>query len=113
MDEAQVVHAQTDVYNARDLDGLLSYYSADAIIEDATGAVMMQGHEAMRGLYGSLFSQSPDLHLEIRRRIHVGQWVIDEEHYTGVNLEGFPSEFTAAAVLQVNDGKITRVRLLL
>lgn len=113
MDQAQVVQDQTDAYNARDLDRLLNYYSPDAIIEDAAGAVMVQGHDAMRGLYGSLFSQSPDLHLGIVRRIHVGQWVIDEEHYSGVNLEGFPPEFTSVAVIQVTGGKITRVRLLL
>jgi hypothetical protein len=113
MDEARVVQDQTDAYNARDLDRLLTYYSADAIIEDAAGTVMVQGHDAMRGLYGSLFSQSLDLHLEIPRRIHVGQWVVDEEHYTGVHLEGFPPEFTAVAVYQVSSGKIMRVRLLL
>lgn len=30
------------------------------------------------------------LHAEVRTRIHVGPWVIDEEHVTGIQFEGFP-----------------------
>lgn len=113
MDEAQVVQDQVEAYNARDLDRFLSCYSPDAVVEDGAGTVMMQGHDAMRGMYGALFSQSPDLHVEIPRRIHVGQWVIDEEHITGFTLEGFPPAFTAAVAYQVTNGTIARARLLM
>jgi hypothetical protein len=113
VDETQVIQDQVDAYNARDLDRFLSYYSADASVEDGVGAVMMQGHDAMRGMYDALFSQSPSLHVEILRRIHVGQWVVDEEHVTGAELSGFPPEFTAVLVYQVDNGMIARARLLL
>ena len=113
MDEAQVVQDQVDAYNARDLERFLSFYHPDVVMEDATGNVMAQGQEALRGAYGPMFAQSPDLHVEIPRRIHVGTWVIDEEEASGLHAEGFPEEIHAAVLYQVVDGKIARVRLLM
>lgn len=112
MDEVRVIQDQVDAYNARDLERFLSFYHPDVVLEDSAGNVMMQGHDGMRGIYGPLFAQSPDLHADILRRIHVGSWVIDEEETSGLHAEGLPSEIHAAVIYQVVDGKIARARLL-
>lgn len=108
-----VVAAQVDAYNARDLERFLGCYAADAVIEDGTGQVLMRGHEAMRGLYGQLFAQSPELRCEIRQRIRVGPFVVDEEAVSGVHLAGFPTDVHAAAVYRVEGNRIVHMRLLM
>jgi hypothetical protein len=45
----------------------------DAVLEDATGTVVMQGHDAMRATYSALFRASPDLRAKIATRIRVGE----------------------------------------
>jgi hypothetical protein len=109
---ADPVQQQIDAYNKRDLDGFLAAYAEDAILEDGEGNVMAQGHDSIRTLYGELFSQSPQLHGEILNRISAGEYVIDEERVTGIEMEGSPSEVHAPVVYRVVEGKIAHVRLL-
>jgi hypothetical protein len=113
VDEVRLIREQVDAFNARDLERFLSFYHADVVLEDGAGNVMMQGHDGMRGFYGPLFEQSPDLHADVPQRIHVGSWIIDEEEVRGVRAEGFPSDLHAAVIYQATDGKITRVRLVM
>jgi uncharacterized protein (TIGR02246 family) len=112
-DPVAVVTAQLDAYNARDVDRFLECYSPDAVIEDGKGQVLMRGREAMRLVYEQLFAQSPGLHCEIRQRILVGPYVVDEEAITGFQLAGFPTEVHAAAVYRVEEGHIVHVRGLM
>jgi uncharacterized protein (TIGR02246 family) len=105
-----VVAAQLDAYNARNLHRFLECYSPDAVIEDGTGQVLMRGREAMRPVYEQLFAQSPELHCEIRQRICVGPYVVDEEAITGFDFAGFPTEVHAAAVYRVEADHIVYVR---
>ena len=105
-----VIAAQVDAYNARNLDRFLECYAPDAVIEDGTGQVLMRGRDAMRSVYGQLFAQSPELHCEILQRICVGPYVVDEEAITGFHLAGFPTEVHAAAVYRVEGGRIAHVR---
>jgi hypothetical protein len=109
---ADPVQQQIDAYNSRDLEGFLTAYAEDAILEDGEGNVIVQGHDGIRTLYGELFSQSPQLHGEILNRISVGEYVIDEERVTGIEMEGSPSEVHGAVVYRVVEGKIAHVRLL-
>ena len=106
------VQQQIDAYNNRDLDGFVAAYAEDVVLEDGEGNVMAQGHDALRNLYGPLFSQSPQLHAEILNRIAVGKYVIDEERSTGINMEGYPSEMHAAVIYRLAEGKIAHVWLL-
>jgi len=109
----QVIQTQVDAFNARDLARFIDCYSSDIVILDGDGNQMAKGPEGMKQMYGPLFAQSPNLQCEIKKRIMVGQYVIDEEHVTGFNLSGYPSEMRAAAVYRVSGGRITRVQLLL
>jgi hypothetical protein len=108
-----LIDGEIAAYRARNLDEFLSYYSTDAVIRDADGNVLMEGEPAMREFYGPLFRDSPDLHLEIPRRIEFGDYVIDEELVDGVNLEGYPPQLHAAVVYRVQDSKISHVTFLM
>ena len=113
MDPVQVVQEQVDAFNARDIERFVHSYSPDALIEDGLGNSMARGHEAIRALYGQLFAQSPDLHVEIPQRIQVGSFVIDEETITGFVFAGFPTEMRAAAVYRVEGNTIMHSRLMM
>jgi hypothetical protein len=112
-DPASVVSAQADAYNARDLERFLGCYTPNCVIEDGTGQVLVQGHDGMRGLYGQLFAQSPELRCDLQQRIRVGQYVIDEEAITGINLAGFPTDLHSAVVYRVEGDRIALARLLM
>ena len=86
-----VVVGQLAAYNARDVEGFVTYYSADAVIDDGTGRELMRGAEAIRAFYARLFAQSPNLWCAVPQRMFVGPYVVDEELVTGIQLEGFPS----------------------
>lgn len=106
------VQEQVDAFNARDLERFLAPYATDAILHNQDGAVMMEGHDALRAFFAAVFTQSPDLHCEILTRIRVGAYVIDDERLTGVVAEGFPREMHHTAIYQVVDGKIVHVQYL-
>ncbi len=107
-----IVEEQVAAYNARDLERFLSYYAPSAVIRDSSGATLYEGREAMRPVYEPLFSQCPALHVDIPSRLHIGQWVIDEEFVTGIDLPGAPTEMRAIAIYHVVDGMIQRVQFL-
>lgn len=115
MDTTEVIaliEQQIAAYNARDIDGFVECYAADARIIDASGTVMAEGHNRLRQLYARLFDNSPALHTRITNRIHIGTWVIDDEHTTGVVLPGYPTELRAVVVYHVADGKIAQSQVL-
>lgn len=108
--EGDPVERQVDAYNRRDIDAFLSCYARDAVVEDATGTVVMQGHDAMRAAYSELFRTSPDLRAEIATRIRLGEYVIDEERVTG--RRGSAEEIRVVVVYHVAKDVIDRVRLI-
>ena len=109
-DGADPVERQVDAYNRRDLAGFLACYSPDTVIEDATGNVIMQGHDAMRAVYGELFGASAELHAEITTRIRVGEYVIDAEVVTG--RRGSADEMRVAVIYHLAGDVIDHVRLI-
>ncbi len=104
------VERQVDAYNRRDIDAFLSCYALDTVIEDATGTVIVQGHDAMRAAYSELFRRSPNLRAEIATRICVGEYVVDEERIKG--RRGSTEEIRVVAVYHVAAGVIDHVRLI-
>lgn len=102
--ERQLVH-----YNARDTAKFIACYSEDVVVDDALGARMYSGREAMAERYGAMFAAYPDLRCEVVARIRVGAFVIHEEHITGRK----PEREHAVAVYHLReDGLIDHVRFL-
>ena len=108
MDPVQVVQEFIDAFNARDVDRVVGCFSADAVMQNDPGTVFAQGEEAIRAHFGGFLTQSPNLHSEILSRIHVGSWVVQEEHVTGLVLGEPVPEFYIASAYRVEDGKIVK-----
>ncbi len=103
-----VIKTHLDAYNARDLNKFAACYAPEIVILDGQGNQIIKGLEVLRGFYGKLFDQSPELHVNVNttKRIVVGQIVIDEESISGINFEGLPKEGRWAMVNRVANGKI-------
>jgi hypothetical protein len=82
------------------------------VVKDFDGNSMMDGIDVIREQYGQLFRDSPDLHVEIPRRMVQGDYVIDQEVITGFVLPGYPTEMRAVVVYRVRDGVIADMMLL-
>jgi hypothetical protein len=108
-----VVDRQIAAFRDRDLERFLGYYAAGVRVRDFDGNVLMDGPEAMRGRYGPLFRDSPQLSVEIPRRMVAGDYVVDEENLSGFILAGFPPQMRAVVVYRVHDGLIHDVVLLM
>jgi hypothetical protein len=108
MDPVQVVQEFIDAFNARDVDRVVGCFSADAVMQNDSGTVFAQGEEAIRAHFGGFLTQSPNLHSEILSRIHVGSWVVQEEHVTGLVLGEPVPEFYIPSAYRVQDGKIVK-----
>jgi hypothetical protein len=106
------VDGQIAAFRGRDLEGFLSFYAGGVKVRDFDGNVLMDGLEAMRGQYGPLFRDSPQLSVEIPHRIATGNYVIDEEDISGFILAGFPPAMRVVVVYQVQDGLIQDVVFL-
>ena len=106
-----VVDAQIEAYRARDVERFLSYYADDASVVLFDGTPM-RGNEVMREQYGKLFADSPGLNLTIASRMTAGDFVVDEEHVSGLHFGDMPTEMTAISVYQVTAGKISKLMLL-
>ncbi|HEX9035786.1 MAG TPA: nuclear transport factor 2 family protein [Ktedonobacterales bacterium] len=112
-DPRAVVQEQVDAYNAHDLERFLACYALNAVILDASDTAIYNGHDEIRDGYGPMLEENPALHAEIPNRIHVGEWVVDEELVTGITAGGFPPDMRAITVYHVADGKIQRVQILM
>jgi putative hydrolase of HD superfamily len=83
----QVVQKQLDVYNARDLEGLLAIYSSNAQLFEHPSTLICEGAEALRIRYSARF-QEPNLHATLVNRIVMNNIVIDYERITRTFPEG-------------------------
>jgi hypothetical protein len=108
MDPVRVAQVFVDAVNARDVDRVVGCFSADAVVQDDAGNVFAHGEEAIRAHFGQFIAQSPNLHAEILSRVHVGSWVVQEEHTTGLVLEELVPDFHILVAYRVQDGKIVK-----
>ncbi len=84
MNPADVVQAQLEAYNRRDLPAFLATFHEDAELY-TLGEItpLAKGQAQLETLYGELFEASPSLHSEIVQRVVIGQRVLDHERITG------------------------------
>ena len=104
-----VVQGQLNAYNARDLEGFLSFYAQDVALYQHPDSLMGQGLDGMRQSYGRLFEQTPQLHAEVTHRMHIGHTVIDYERVQGMSPSG---SVDAIAIYRVIDDVIDRVEFV-
>jgi len=102
----QVVQAQVEAYNRRDLDAFMATYAPDLALYAHPDRPLTSGQEQARREYGTMFENVPNLHVEIANRIVQGSFVIDHEVVTGLP-DG--KEVRAVAIYEVREGKIQNV----
>jgi hypothetical protein len=106
-----VVQAQLDAYNARDLDAFCSVFADNAeIYELGIKTPATSGKSAIRARYSELFARSPELLSVVVNRTAFGRAVIDHERITGRN--GSAEVFEFLAIYEVELGLIVRVHFV-
>lgn len=111
-DRTQVVRDMVDAYNARDVDGMLSYFADDAVVVSADGTIMDAGKPALRDTFGQIFTTNPKLHAEVPTWIEVGDWVcIHSIVEDWIHADGTHARVEWVELYQVVDSKITRLQL--
>lgn len=102
-----IVQKQLDAYNKRDIDAFMETYSETIKLFDYPNKLISEGKKAMKENYSSFFENVPNLHCEIKKRIVIGNKVIDEEYITANDMN-----FSAVAIYEVENGKIVKVTFL-
>ncbi len=103
----QLVQRQLEAYNSRDLKAFLATYSEDIILNDLPEKLICSGMEALRNKYKIMFENTPDLFCEIKKRIVLGNKVIDHEY---VLKNG--KYISVVAVYEINNALITKVTFI-
>jgi hypothetical protein len=84
MSPEQVVQANLDAYNARDIERFMHSFAPEIEMYNFNdGKLMAKGLVAVRELYRELFELSPKLHSTIKQRIVFDNKVIDHEYIVG------------------------------
>lgn len=76
-----VIQAQLDAYNAKNIDALLATYAPDAEQFTLHGERLANGHDDMRARFLMRFAE-PDLHARLLSRTVMGNVVVDFELIT-------------------------------
>lgn len=106
MTPAEIVQAQLDAYNAKNLDALLATYASDAELFSLHGELLAQGHAQLRERYAQRFAE-PDLHALLLSRTVMGHVVVDHERVTRNFPEGRGS-IEMMCVYELHDGRIRK-----
>lgn len=85
----------------------MATYSEDVMLNNFPETLIVQGQVAMRKRYKTMFEDTPNLFCEIKKRIVIGNKVIDHE-YVRKN-ENF---INAVAIYEVTNGLISKVTFI-
>lgn len=102
-----LIQRNLDAYNAKDIDAFMSDYADDIKLYNYPNQLQTEGKDAMRRGYKNWFDQAEGLKAIIKKRIIIGNKVIDEEEVTANG-----QKFNAVAIYEVENGKITKVTFI-
>lgn len=102
-----IVQRNLDAYNARDIEAFMKDYADDIKLYAYPNTLQIEGKEAMRKGYENWFDSVPDLSTFIKKRIVIGNKVIDEEQVTANG-----QIFNAVAIYEIENGKISKVTFI-
>ncbi len=104
----QVVQAQLEAYNARDIDAFIATFDATASLWNfGETEPIAAGSDALRAIYQRVFEQSPNLHSTVINRTVIGSKVIDYEVIVGRSSSD-NSPLHLVMIYEVRNGKIVK-----
>jgi len=101
----ELVQAQVDAYNARDLEAFLAVYAEEVVLVN-DGKERTLAKTALRTGYDKLFNENPGLRCVVLRRESSGSTVVDDERVDGMT-DGV--QRNARATYEIENGLIRRV----
>lgn len=102
-----IVQRNLDAYNARNIDAFMKDYADDVTLYAYPNTLQTEGKDAMRKSYKDWFDRTTDLSALVKKRIVIGNKVIDEEQVTANG-----EVFNAVAIYEIENGKITKVTFI-
>lgn len=107
----QIVQANLDYYNKREIDNFMSCFSNDIqVVNFSNNQVIMDGIEQCRKFYKALFDTSPHLYSTILNRIVFDNKVIDHESIVG--RQGSKDALEIVAIYEVKENKIFKLTVI-
>ena len=110
-DAERIVQRQLDAYNARDIDGFMAVWAADAQYFEHPAKLLASGAAAIRARHIVRFKEA-NLFGRLIKRMIVGNKVIDQEVVTRTFPEGTGS-VDVIAIYEVKDDKIANAWFIL
>lgn len=101
-----VVKAQLDAYNARDIDAFMQYWADDARMYAHPDTLLAEGLAAIRARHVERFKE-PDLHARLIDRQVIGDTVVDRERVTRTFPQG-RGEIDVLGIYEVKASRISR-----
>ena len=110
MTPEQIVQAQVDAYNSRNISDFINCHAPDIeLFSFPENTPYATGRAGLKEIYQDVFENSPDLHAEITNRIVMGNTVIDHEKVTG--RKGIDS-LIIIAIYEIENGLIAKARFI-
>lgn len=108
MTASELVTAQIEAYNRKDIKGNIDLFSDNfQIIQFSDRTVLVDGKNASENMYSVLFDNSPDLRAEIISRIEYENKVIVHEIVHGRNGSNEPVE--QLLLFEIMENKIEKI----
>ncbi|WP_339756409.1 nuclear transport factor 2 family protein [uncultured Winogradskyella sp.] len=102
-----LIQKQLDAYNARDVNAFMSAYTEDIKLYNYPNELLSEGQDQMRKDYVSWFKRTPDLKAASKKRIIIGNKVIDHEQITANG-----KVFNTVAIYEIENGLISKVTFM-
>jgi len=74
-----IVQKQVDAFNARDLNAFAACYLDTVIVRNYPNKVQYTGNDTLKSNYEKFYANTPQVTVEVIKRISLGKTVIDEE----------------------------------
>ena len=100
-----------DVFNAHDVNGIMSHMTTDCVFEASAGTSIngekFEGQEQVRKAFEEVFATFPDAHWGNAKHFIFENRGLSEWTFTGTKKDGTKVEVTGCDLFTFKDGKIS------
>ena len=114
-ENVEIVRAANRAFNSGDIEGCLTLYSADSEFKDLMNAPdlprISHGIEELRTVLEAWADAFEEFQAEVVEYIDEGPYVVCVTQYHGSSRDGMNLDLKTGDVVEIHDGKITRVTI--